>query len=91
MITFLQTKTAPEISISIESLNILGSERLDLEYELGDWNTVIIQHSFITNPGLDHCIFYLNGCRGFFKLRYDRVDNKEFHLEEHQKSEILVM
>ena len=53
MVRFLQTRRAREVSqFEKESLNILGSEgRLDLEYEYQDWNTRILQYSFITESG----------------------------------------
>ena len=43
-----------------------------------DWNTVIIQYSNITPLIEDECIFILNRHRGFFKLRYDEEEGKDW-------------
>ena len=46
------------VTISKNSLNILGSEeRLELEYDIRNWNTLILQYSFVTGPGKDQCFF----------------------------------
>ena len=73
------------VAISRNVLNILGSQyRMELEYDVNDWNTLIIQYSFITEPGKDQCIFILNGQeKGYFKLRYDKIQDKDIFIGGH--------
>ena len=76
---FTNKNSSRGVTISRNSLNILGSQaRLDLEYKPNDWNTVIIQYSNITPLIEDECIFILNRRRGFFKLRYDEEEGKDW-------------
>ena len=65
-------------------MNILGSEdRLELKYDTGDWKTFILQYSHVTEHGEDQCFFELNERRGFFKLHYDGIIDREFYLGGH--------
>ena len=67
------------VVISRQKLSILGSEeRLDLEYEYKDWNTMIIQYSCITEYLKDQCFFELNNRRGYFKLKKDANRENKF-------------
>ena len=72
------------VTISRNSLNILGSQaQLELEYEVDDWNTMIIQYSCIAEGGNDKCIFTLNGIRGFFNLRIDKTEERDLYIGGH--------
>ena len=73
------------VAISRNALNILGSQyRLELEYDVNDWNTLIIQYSFITEPGKDKCISILNGKeKGYFKLCYDKIQDQDMFIGGH--------
>ena len=62
---FTNKSSSRGFTISRNGLNILGSQdRLELEYNLNEWNTLIIQYSYITKLGKDKCIFILNERRG---------------------------
>ena len=74
------------VTISKKSLNILGSEhRLDLEYyPKGEWNTMIIQYSRVTEAGDDQCFFVLNGRKGSFRPRvYDTPEMDDLYIGGH--------
>ena len=74
------------VTISKKSLNILGSEhRLDLDYYAkGEWNTMIIQYSRVTEAGDDQCFFVLNGRKGSFRPRvYDPPEMDDLYIGGH--------
>ena len=66
------------VTISKESLNILGTDPLKLKYQYRDWNTIIIQYSNITAGDAGKCFFVLNGHRGFFRP-HENI-NKDDHI-----------
>ena len=47
---FTNKNTSRGVTISRNAIKILGAEaKLELEYDQQDWNTMIIQYSFITD------------------------------------------
>ena len=54
------------VTISKKSLNILGTDPMELHYSYRGWNKLIIQYSNITDDNDGKCFFVLNGRRGFF-------------------------
>ena len=81
---FTNKRISRGVAISRNGLNILGSQdRLELEYNVNDWNTLIIQYSCITKPGKDKCIFILNENKGFFDLSDDMTQDQDIFIGGH--------
>ena len=81
---FTNKRISRGVAISRNGLNILGSQdRLELEYNVNDWNTLIIQYSCITKPGKDKCIFILNENKGFFNLSDDMTQDQDIFIGGH--------
>ena len=81
---FTNKRISRGVAISRNALNILGStDRLELKYDLNDWNTLIIQYSLITESGKDKNIFILNNEKGFFNLRYDKTQDRDMFIGGH--------
>ena len=81
---FTNKEISRGVAISRNALNILGStDRLELKYDINDWNTLIIQYSLITESGKDKNIFILNNEKGFFNLRYDKTQDRDMFIGGH--------
>ena len=65
------------VTISKNSLDILGTDPLKLEYIYEGWNRLIVQYSYIDDDNLafNKCFFDLNDRRGFFKLKVPLMEN----------------
>ena len=81
------TETATRgVTISKKSLNILGTDPMDLEYDTRGWNTLVIQYSCMTDDFDGKCFFSLNGRRGFFLPRKPiKFDSKDVYIGGHPK------
>ena len=85
-VTIFTNKTGTNgVTISKSSLNILGTDPLDLEYHYKDWNTVIIQYSNTKDTG--KCFFVLNGRRGFFIPHKIDLHDTEVYIGGNPKGE----
>ena len=74
------------VKISSESLDILGTDAMKLEYESGEWNTLVIQYSSMR--GESKCFFDLNDRRGsFVPYRPTKLDKGIVYIGGHPKEE----
>ena len=81
---FTNKNTSRGVTISRNAVNILGAEaKLELHYDREDWNTMIIQYSFITDLGKDQCFFILNERRGFFTPRLIKKEERDLYIGGH--------
>ena len=85
-VTIFTNKTETNgVTISKSSLNILGTDPLNLEYHYRGWNTVIIQYSNTKDTG--KCFFVLNGRRGFFIPHKIDLHDTEVYIGGNSKGE----
>ena len=85
-VTIFTNKTETRgVTISKSSLNILGTDPLNLEYHYRDWNTVIIQYSNIEDTG--KCFFVLNERKGFFIPHKIDLHDTEVYIGGNSKGE----
>ena len=86
-----QTKSRG-VYISEKSLNICGTDPLQLEYNYKDWNRLIIQYTCF--EGYAQCFFMLNGVKGFFtKDEHTEIDHTIFiggHPDEKHPSNVFL-
>ena len=68
------------VSINNKQLDVWGATASpQLEYDKGQWNTMLLQYSRITESGKDQCFFILNGDLGTFEPKvYDF--EREFYI-----------
>ena len=67
-----------------KTLNILGTDPLDLEYDYREWNSLVIQYSY-TSQGDNKCFFALNERRGFFIPYIPQTMAREVYIGGHSK------
>ena len=71
------------IVISSETINILGAQnRQELTYDPTEWNTILVQWSNVSE-GEDHCFYYLNQRRGFFRPRDSKEESRDLYIGGH--------
>ena len=72
------------VAIQRNAVNILGAEaKLELDYDQQDWNTMIIQYSFITDLGKDQCFFILNERSGSFLPHIIKKEELDLYIGRH--------
>ena len=80
------------VYITEKSLNICGTDPLQLEYNYKNWNRLIIQYTCF--EGHNRCSFLLNGNKGFFTkndhTERDRVIYVGGHPSEENSSDVYI-